>query len=88
MSSIVNAAMRAALEGFTNPSGAEAHRQAPVYAEALAVILSFLFSVLIVSFIGLWLWNFSVVPLFEFARPAKSVLQILGLMVFIALVHG
>lgn len=87
MSSIVNAAMRAVLEGFTNPSGAESHRQDPIYAEALAVILTFFISVLIVSLIGLWLWNFSVVPLFEFARPAKSVFQILGLMVFLSLVH-
>ena len=87
MSTIVNAAMRAALEGFTNPSGADAHRQAPIYAEALAAILTFAIAVLIVSFVGLWLWNFSVVPLFEFARPAKSVFQILGLMVFLALVY-
>lgn len=87
MSSIVNAAMRAVLEGFTNPSGSEVHRQAPIYAEALAAILTFFISVLIISLAGLWLWNFSVVPLFEFARPAKSVFQILGLMVFLALVH-
>jgi hypothetical protein len=87
MSSIVNAAMRAVLEGFTNPSGAESHRQDPVYAEALAVILTFFIAALLISLIGLWLWNFSVVPLFEFARPAKSAFQILGLMVFLALVH-
>lgn len=87
MSSIVNAAMRAVLEGFTNPSGADSHRQDPVYAEALAVILTFFIAALLISLVGLWLWNFSVVPLFEFARPAKSVFQILGLMVFLALVH-
>jgi|Laugrespbdmm15sn_2_1035079.scaffolds.fasta_scaffold111648_2 hypothetical protein len=87
MSSIVNAAMRAVLEGFTNPSGAASHRQDPIYAEAMAVILTFFISALIVSFVGLWLWNFSVVPLFEFARPAKSVFHILGLMIFLALVH-
>lgn len=87
MSSIVNAAMRAIVEGFANPSGSEVHRQAPIYAEALSVILAFFISVMIVSLVGLWLWNFSVVPLFEFARPAKSVFQILGLMLFLALVH-
>lgn len=87
MSSVINAVSRAAVEGFTNPSGAESHRQDPIYAEAIAVILTFVISILIVSFVGLWLWNFSVVPLFEFARPAKSVFQILGLMVFLALVH-
>lgn len=87
MSSIVNAAMRALVEGFTNPSGSASHRQDPIYAEAIAVILTFFIAALIVSFAGLWLWNFSVVPLFEFARPAKSVFHILGLMVFIALIH-
>lgn len=87
MSTVVNAAMRAALEGFTNPSGSEVHRQAPIYAEALAAILTFFIAILILSLVGLWLWNFSVVPLFEFARPAKSVFQILGLMLFLALVH-
>jgi len=79
--------MRALVEGFTNPSGASSHRQDPIYAEAIAVILTFFISAIIVSFIGLWLWNFSVVPLFEFARPAKSVFHILGLMIFLALVH-
>ena len=87
MSSVVKAGMRAFVEGFTNPSGAESHRHDPIYSDAIVVLLAFLISVLIVSLIGLWLWNFSVVPLFEFARPAKSVFQILGLMVFISLVH-
>jgi hypothetical protein len=88
MSSIVSAVMRAAVEGFTNPSGAESHRHDPVYAEAIATILAFTISALIVSLVGLWLWNYSVVPLFEFARPAKSVFQILGLMVFLSLVDS
>jgi len=87
MNSVVGAVMRAAVEGFTNPSGAESHRQDPVYASAIATILAFTISILIISLVGLWLWNFSVVPLFEFARPAKSVFQILGLMVFLSLIH-
>jgi hypothetical protein len=87
MSKVVTAGMRALVEGFTNPSGTEVHRRDPIYSDATVVLLAFLISVLIVSLVGLWLWNFSVVPLFEFARPAKSVFQILGLMVFISLVH-
>jgi hypothetical protein len=88
MSSVINAATRAMFEGFTNPSGTESFRHDPVYAEAIATILAFTISVLIVSLVGLWLWNYSVVPLFEFARPAKSVFQILGLMVFLSLVDS
>jgi hypothetical protein len=84
---LLGMAMRAAVEGYTNPGGAEAYKPPPAYAEALAAILAFTLSILLVSFIGMWLWNYSVVPLFEFARPAKSVMQILGLMVFVALIH-
>ena len=87
MANIVNATLRAAVEGYTNPGGTEAYKSPPAYAEAIAAILAFAISIIIVSLIGLWLWNFSVVPLFEFARPAKSVFQILGLMLFVSLVH-
>ena len=85
---ILSNLMRAAVEGYTNPGGAEAYKPPPAYADALAGLLAFFLAIIIVSFIGLWLWNFSVVPLFEFARPAKSVFQILGLMIFVSLIHA
>jgi hypothetical protein len=85
MSGVVNVATRAMLEGFTNQG--DTYRQGPVYADALATIIALWISITIVALVGLWLWNFSVVPLFEFARPAKSVFQILGLMVLLALIH-
>ncbi len=78
--------MRAMVEGYTNPGGAEAYKPPPAYAEALAALFGFTLAVLLLSFIGMWLWNYSVVPLFEFARPAKSIFQILGLVLFITLV--
>ena len=77
MANIVNATLRAAVEGYTNPGGTEAYKPPPAYAEAIAAILAFALSIIIVSLVGLWLWNYSVVPLFEFARPAKSIFQIL-----------
>ena len=83
----MKALLGAAVEGYTNPGGTEAYKAPPAYAEAIASILAFILAVIIVSLVGLWLWNYSVVPLFEFARPAKSVLQILGLMVFVAMIH-
>jgi len=85
--SLVSATMRALVDGFTNPGASEVHRRPSIYAEALAALLGFLIAIAIISLVGLWLWNYSVVPLFEFARPAKSIFQILGLMVFIALIH-
>jgi hypothetical protein len=84
---LLNKMVSALVEGYTNPGGTEAYKSPPAYSEALAAILALIISLIIVSFIGLWLWNYSVVPLFEFARPAKSVFQILGLMIFLALIH-
>jgi hypothetical protein len=87
MSNVIAQLMRAGVEGYTNPGGAEAYKSPPAYADALAAFFAFLLSIIIVSLIGMWLWNYSVVPLFEFARPAKSIFHILGLMLFLSLVH-
>jgi hypothetical protein len=87
MANIVHASLRALVEGYTNPGVTEAYKAPPAYAEAIAVILGFAVSIILVSLIGQALWNFSVVPLFEFARPAKSVFEILGLMLFVSLLH-
>ena len=84
---LLNKMVSALVEGYTNPGGTEAYKPPPAYSEALAAILALIISLIIVAFVGLWLWNYSVVPLFEFARPAKSIFQILGLMVFVALIH-
>jgi hypothetical protein len=83
---VVKGLVGAMAEGYMNPGGTEAHKAPPAYAEAVAVLLGFLLSLAIISLVGLWLWNYSVVPLFEFARPAKSVFQILGLMVFLSII--
>ncbi len=86
MSAVINAAMRAMVEGYTNPNGAQGTAAPSAYGEAVAVILAFVISLALVSLIGMWLWNYSVVPLFEFARPAKSIFQIIGLAIFLAII--
>lgn len=86
MATLINAAMRAMVEGYTNPTGAESYKGASAYGEAVAVLLAFLISLVLVALIGMWLWNYSVVPLFEFARPARSVFQIIGLALFLAII--
>jgi hypothetical protein len=83
---LINSAMRAMVEGYTNPGGSDAYKAPPAYAEALASIFGFVLAIVILSFVGMWLWNYSVVPLFEFARPAKSIFQIFGLVLFLTLV--
>ena len=55
--------------------------------ELVATILAFILSIAIVAFVGKWLWNNIVVDLFSFAKPARSVWQIIGLMIFWALIR-
>lgn len=73
------------IEGMTDMPGSKGLRDA--YVDVIASILSMLIAILIVAFIGKWLWNTTVAELFTFARPVRSVWQIIGLMIFISLVR-
>jgi hypothetical protein len=68
-------------EGFAN--------HGPVMGDDLASmvgrILALLFVLLLISFFGQYFWNNYVVSLFSIAKPAKSVMQILGLFIFVRL---
>jgi hypothetical protein len=77
---------RAGVEGMTDMSGSTAGRR-EIYKEVIASLLAMVIAILIVAFIGKWLWNNSVAELFTFARPVRSVWQIIALMLFIALVR-
>ena len=58
-----------------------------MYMDVVATILALLLSILIIAFVGKYLWNTTVAELFTFARPVQSVWQIIGLMLFISLVR-
>ena len=78
------AGARALVQGFSDyGTGSDSSRD--VYMDTLSVILAFVISLVILAFIGQLLWNNVVVDLFSFAKPAKSFLHILGLMVFVNL---
>lgn len=77
---------RAGVEGMTDMSGSSAGRR-EIYKDLIASILSFIIALLIVAFIGKWLWNTSIAHLFTFVRPVQSVWQIIGLMLFISLMQ-
>ena len=77
---------RAGVEGMTDMSGSAAGRR-EIYKDLIASILSFIIAILIVAFIGKWLWNTSVAELFTFVRPVRSVWQIIGLMLFVSLMQ-
>jgi uncharacterized membrane protein len=52
------------------------------YIAFVTFLLTFIISLLILSLIGQFLWNSSIVELFTCVRPAKSVWHILGLFLF------
>jgi hypothetical protein len=74
------------VDGFTDLSGSTSKRR-EVYMELLSLILSFVIAVVIIAFVGKWLWNYAVVELLSFARPARSVWHVIGLMFFWALIR-
>jgi hypothetical protein len=80
-----SSACRAAIEGFSGTSDSKERKMA--YVDFLAFFLSFIVSMIILGFVGKMLWNDIVVDLFSFAKPATSVWQIIGLMIFVSLLN-
>jgi hypothetical protein len=85
MNGVVGSVMRAGAEGFVSNGNVSQKRQA--YMDFVVSLLTFVVVILLLSFFGKFLWNNVVVDLFSIAKPAKSLWQILGLALFIALVH-
>jgi len=74
---------RASLEGFVNEQDSIEKKNS--YIELVSLILSFIIALIILSLIGKLLWNGVIVELFSCVRPAKSIMQILGLFVFVSI---
>ena len=73
------------VDSFTDMPGSDSKRR-EVYMDLISTLLAFLIAVVILSFVGKWLWNNIVVDLVSVAKPARTIWQILGLMIFISLV--
>lgn len=84
--SVISSAARAAVEGFTSTNQDPVKRR-DVYMQLLSVLLAFIVALVILGFVGQLLWNNVVMDLFSFAKPARSVWQIIGLMIFISLIR-
>jgi hypothetical protein len=82
---IVQAAAKATVEGFVGLQSAEARRDA--YVEFSAQLLGFVVAIVLLAFVGKYLWNTVIIDLFSFAKPARSFWQIIGLMIFMALMR-
>ncbi len=83
MSGILSTAAKATVEGFTGLQSSDARRMA--YVDFTSTLIAFIVAVVLIGFIGKYLWNNVVVDLFTIARPARSFWQIIGLMIFVAL---
>jgi hypothetical protein len=83
MAPVINAAVKAGVEGFLDAGNAEHRRRA--YVDFTTTLLVFILTLVILGFVGKFLWNGVIVDLFSFAKPARSVWQILGLMIFVSL---
>jgi hypothetical protein len=84
-SSLIGGATRAVVEGMSGSPQAEKSRD--TYVELIATLVAFVITLVILAFIGQLLWNNVIVDLFSFARPAKSVWQVLGLFIFVSLIR-
>jgi len=79
----VHTAVEGLVQGFANPDNSKEKKEG--YIAFITFLLTFIISLLILSLIGQFLWNSSIVELFTCVRPAKSVWHILGLFLFATL---
>jgi hypothetical protein len=75
---------RAIVEGMTTNTSSESRRES--YAAVTATILAFIVAIVLIAFIGQWLWNTVIIELFTFARPSHSVWMLIGLKLFLVLI--
>ena len=85
MTGILSATTKAAVEGFSGMMSSDRRRDA--YVDFVSVLLAFVISAVLLAFVGQWLWNNAVVDLITVAKPARSMWQILGLLIFSSLIH-
>jgi len=74
----------AGVECMTDLSGSSSHRDQS-YKSIVASILALIIAMVILAFLGKFLWNASVAELFTIARPVTSPWQIIALLLLISL---
>jgi hypothetical protein len=57
------------------------------YKGIVVQLVALLVSIVVVAFVGKYLWNASVSELFTFARPVQSVWQIIALMLLLSILR-
>jgi hypothetical protein len=82
---LLQTASNAVVQGFTNPQDTKQTKDG--LTDLVVVLLAFFLALVLLSLVGKLLWNNIVVDLVSIARPARSVWQILGLFIFVALIR-
>lgn len=57
------------------------------YKGVVVQLVALLISIVVVAFVGKYLWNASVSELFTFARPVQSVWQIIAFMLLLSILR-
>jgi len=83
MVGLLGGACRATVEGFAGLTNSDSRKDA--YVEFASALIAYLVAIVIMAFVGKWLWNYAVVDLISVARPAKSIWQLVALMLLISL---
>jgi hypothetical protein len=81
----IGKATEAFVSAVTSTPGKESFEDRRTWGTAVAGLLALIIIVVLIAFLGKWLWNNSMVPLVSVARPATSAWQILGLFVLLGL---
>jgi len=69
-------------EAMTDMSGSKES-----YKEVVVTLFAFVLSLLIVAFVGKWLWNNSVAELFTIVRPVRSIWQLIAFVLLLAIIR-
>jgi hypothetical protein len=80
---LISAVTKASVEGFSGMNSADRRKEA--YVDFISVVIALIIVIIILGFVGKWLWNGVVVDLFSCVKPARSFWQIVGLMLFVSL---
>lgn len=69
---------------MTDLSGSTSHREQS-YKDMVATILALFLAIVVIAFVGKFLWNASIPELFTCARPVTSAWQIVALLLLVSL---
>ena len=80
---LIGSACKATVEGFAGLTDSDSRKAA--YVNLASAVIAYIVAIVIMAFIGKWLWNYAVVDLISVAKPARSIWQLVALMFLISI---